>query len=358
MTLSPRSYAAGEKPFPTPPAPPPVGGIQDEMPVGAGMLNSTQQHYQPPGTGYPAAAPASKKTFTFTRKTVIIIAVVVVIIIGALVGGLVGGLRSKSSGNSTPSDSGSQTSDPNNTGASNPARTSSSSRDTDTSSRGIGATTSSSSRPTSTGIVPDIDTLRGTGGSENAYPTTATYSIIGASGISGISPTPFPGFDETISSASLLTNGDFKSGDLDGWTDADSCWQVRTDPSTTAFSPLEKSATDNRFIARNTADDLSGGRSCNLTQIVSGVQPGTLELSFLWGHYERDEDTWFYVSAGSTIRPLVILAMQDTPGFSRTLEWTKSAYSFEFEGGDFVVTFSAHSKVTSHDVAQVQLIRT
>ncbi|KAK6533938.1 hypothetical protein TWF281_005281 [Arthrobotrys megalospora] len=355
MTLSPRGYAAGEKPFPPPP---PVGGIQDETPVGAGMMDSTQHQYQPPNTSYPAAAP--KKTFTFTRKTVIIIAVVVVIIIGALVGGLVGGLRSKSSGNS--SDTGAQTSGPSNTGASTPARTSSSDG-TSSTSNGSGTTTTSAtttdgSRSTSTSTISEIDTLRGTGGSEDAYPTTATYSIIGASGISGISPTPFPGFDEAISSSSLLTNGDFKSGDFDGWTNDDGCWRVQNDPSTNGFSPLEKSTTGNDFIARNTADDLSGGKSCNLTQVVRGLQPGTLELSFLWGQYDRrDEDTWFYAAAGSVNRPLVILAMQDTPGFSRTLGWTKSAYSIEFEGGDFVVTFSAHSQSTSHDVAQVQLIQ-
>ncbi|RVD80382.1 uncharacterized protein DFL_008279 [Arthrobotrys flagrans] len=347
MTLSPHGYANG-------PPPPPIGGIQDETPLGAGMLDSSQQHYQPPNASYPADS--SKKTFTFTRKTVIIIAVVVVVVIGALVGGLVGGLKSKNSGNSSP-DTAAQTSDSSNTGASTPARTSSFGDTSTATTRGPDATTTSENRPTSTGTVSEIDTLRGTGGSENAYPTTATYSIIGASGISGISPTPFPGFDETISSSSLLTNGDFKSDDFDGWSNDDGCWQVQTDPSTAGFSPLEESTTGNNLIARNTADDLSGGKSCNLTQVVTGLRPGTLELSFLWGHYQRDEDTWFYVSAGSTGRPLVILAMQDTPGFSRTVEWTKSAYSIEFEGGDFVVTFSAHSQVTAHDVAQVQLIR-
>ncbi|KAK6356707.1 hypothetical protein TWF718_001049 [Orbilia javanica] len=344
MTLSPRGYAAG------PPQPPPVGGIQDEMPVGAGMLDSTQHHYHPPNISDPAAP---KKTFTFTRKTVIIIAVVVVVIIGALVGGLVGGLRSK---NSSPATS-AQTTDPSNTGASTPAQTSSSAGTSSTTTREPDTTTTSGSSPGSTSTVSEIDTLRGTGGSENAYPTTATYSIIGASGISGISPTPFPGFDEEISSSSLLTNGDFKSGNFDGWTNDDGCWRVQTDPSTNGFSPLEESTTGNNLIARNPADDLSGGKSCNLTQVVTGLQPGTLELSFLWGHYERDKDTWFYVSAGPTSRPLVILAMQDTPGFSRTVEWTKAAYSIEFEGGDFVVTFSAHSQATSHDLAQVQLIQ-
>lgn len=291
MTLSPRGYAAGEKPFP-PPAP--VGGIQDETPVGAGMLDSTQHHYQPPNTGYPAPAP--KKTFTFTRKTVIIIAVVVVVIIGALVGGLVGGLRSKSSGNSPGT--GAQTSDPSNTGASTPAQTSSSEG---TSSRGSSTTTTSATttdgnRSTSTSSISEIDTLRGTGGSENVYPTTATYSIIGASGISDISPTPFPGFDEAISSSSLLTNGDFKSGDFDGWTNDDGCWRVTKDPSTNGYSPLEESTTGNDLIARNTADDLSGGKSCNLTQVVRGLQPGTLQFSFLWGHLDRrDEVSSFYV---------------------------------------------------------------
>ncbi|KAK6517121.1 hypothetical protein TWF506_006998 [Arthrobotrys conoides] len=279
MTLSPRSYAAG-------PPPPPVGGIQDETPTGAGMLDHTQQHYQPPNISHPAEA--SKKTFTITRKTVIIIVVVIIIIIGALVGGLVGGLRSKNSGNSSPETS-ARTSDLSNTGTSTPARTSSSSGDTSTPTRGPDATTTDGNLPTSTGIVSEIDTLRGTGGSENAYPTTATYSIIGASGISGISPTPFPGFDEGISSSSLLTNGDFKSGDFEGWTNDDGCWRVQTDPSTAGFSPLEKSTSGNNRIARNAADDLSGRKSCNLTQVVTGLQPGTLELSFLWGHYERDQ---------------------------------------------------------------------
>ncbi|KAK6509841.1 hypothetical protein TWF481_004570 [Arthrobotrys musiformis] len=354
MTLSPRGYAAGQQPF----APqPPIGGIQDETPMGAGMLDSTTQHhhYQPPNSSYPAATDG-KKTFTFTRKTVIIIAVVVVIIIGALVGGLVGGLKSKSS-NSDSNSSGAQTSDSSNTGTS--TSTPSSSRTSspgDTTTTPATTTTSSQTRPTSTGTVSEIDTLTGTGGSENAYPTTATYSIIGASGISGISPTPFPGFDNTISSSSLLKNGDFKSK-LDGWTNDDGCWRAETDPSTVGYSPLEESTTGNDNIARNPADDLSSGKSCNLTQVVTGLQPGTLELSFLWGHYERDADTWFYVSAGPTSRPLVILAMQDTPRFSRTIGWTKSAYSIEFEGGDFVVTFSAHSRATAHDVAQVQLIQ-
>ncbi|KAF3319292.1 hypothetical protein TWF173_003739 [Orbilia oligospora] len=350
MTLSPRSYAAG-------PPPPPIGGIQDETPMGAGMLDPTQQHYQPPNISYPDEK--SKKTFTFTRKTIIIIVVVVVVIIGALVGGLVGGLRSKNSGNSSPETS-SQTSssDLSNTRASTPVRTSSSSGDTSTPTRGPDATTTDGNRPTSTGTstISEIDTLRGTDGSENAYPTTATYSIINASGISDISPTPFPGFDEPISSSSLLKNGDFKSGNFDGWTNDDGCWRVQKDPSTVGFSPLEKLNNGNDSIARNTADDLSGGKSCNLTQVVTGLQPGTLELSFLWGLYENDKDTWFYVSAGPISRQLVILAMQDTPGFHRTIEWTRSAYSIEFEGGDFVVTFSAHSRATAHDVAQVQLI--
>ncbi|KAF3922966.1 hypothetical protein ABW20_dc0102341 [Dactylellina cionopaga] len=355
MTVSPRAYM--EKPI-APPASH-FGGIQDEVPIGAGMLDPSQHQqlqYQPPSASPPAATP--KTTFTFSRKTIIILVVVVVIIIGALVGGLVGGLKSKSSGSSSSSP-GDQTSSLDSTSAqtSGPSRSSggTSSRDSATSSTSsLGRSDTSSTRATTTSSGSPTDTT-GSSNADDPYPTTATFTLADGNGVSGISPTPFPGFDEPVSSSSLLTNGDFKTGNLDGWTNDDSCWSVLIDPSSS--SPLQKSTTNNDFIARNNANDLSGGKSCNLSQVVKGLPPGSFELTFLWGNYDWNEGTWFYASAGGANKPILLLAMQEVPGFLRYQEWTKAAYSIDFEGGDFVVTFSAHSNVTTTDVAQVQLIR-